>query len=67
MQTPIAEPVAKPVQAMFVQAEHDLMWLAEHGRLEHAARKLAAMRYMTEELERCQEPVDVGVVYERAP
>lgn len=60
MRTPISEPVDKAVQAAYVQAYQDLHWLAEHGKLEQAARRLAAMRYMTEELERCQEPIDVG-------
>jgi hypothetical protein len=55
--------VDKAIQAVFVQASMDLIWLAEHGKLDHAAQRLAAMRYMTECLERSQEPADLGVSY----
>ena len=46
--TPIPEPVPKPVQALYVQAEHDLMWLAEHGMLEPSAQFLASLRASVE-------------------
>lgn len=32
----------------WVAADQDLFWLAEHGELERAARKLAALRSMAE-------------------
>jgi hypothetical protein len=46
--TPIPEPVPKPIQAEFVQAEQNLMWLAEHGRLHIVALLLASLRRETE-------------------
>ena len=42
--TPIIEPVDKKIQAQFVQAEQNLMWLAEHGRLSDVAMQLQTMR-----------------------
>jgi hypothetical protein len=46
--TPVPEPVPKDIQGEFVQAEHDLMWLAEHGRLHIVALFLASLRSDTE-------------------
>jgi hypothetical protein len=46
--TPVPEPVPKDIQGEFVQAEHDLMYLTEHGRLHIVALFLAGMRRETE-------------------
>jgi hypothetical protein len=46
--TPIPEPVPKDIQAEFVQAEQNLMWLSEHGCLHIAALFLAGLRRETE-------------------
>lgn len=50
-QTPITEPVDKAVQAAYVQAEQNLMWLAEHGLLRVAGMFLASLRRETEQEE----------------
>jgi hypothetical protein len=47
-ETPIPEPVPKDIQAEFVQANQNLMWLAEHGRLHISALFLAGLRRETE-------------------
>lgn len=44
MMTPIPEPVPRPIMLKFVQAEHDLMWLAENGGLDIACLTLASLR-----------------------
>jgi hypothetical protein len=46
--TPIPEPVPKDTQAEHVQADQNLMWLAEHGRLHIVALLLAGLRRETE-------------------
>lgn len=44
----IPEPVPEELRDAYVAAEHDLMWLAGHGRLADAARKLSGLRHMQE-------------------
>lgn len=44
MTTPIPEPVPRPIMLKFVQAEHDLMWLAENGGLNVASEILKRLR-----------------------
>jgi hypothetical protein len=46
--TPIPEPVPKDIQAKYVQAEQDLMYLAEHGQLNVVSLLLAGLRRETE-------------------
>lgn len=49
--TPIAEPVDKEVQAVYVQGSRDYQWLAEHGMLKITAMFLASLRRETEQEE----------------
>lgn len=52
--TPIPEPVPESVQAAYVQAEYDLMWLAAHSALKVAAQFLASLR------DAAQQPGEAG-------
>ena len=45
---PITEPIQKEFRDKFVKAEHDLMWLAEHGLLDNAAEVLYGLRDFAE-------------------
>ena len=47
-EVPWPEAIDGALTAAYVAADQDLFWLAEHGELERAARKLAALRAMVE-------------------
>ena len=48
LEVPLPEAIDGALTDAYVAADQDLFWLAEHGELERAARKLAALRAMVE-------------------